>query len=481
MARCSKGKGCGASCIQQSHKCRKSLAPSGNQSVKSTRDLIKDLFGSQLGPKPEKAPQRLIVPGLSALNPADRESPSMKAALDDVSRLLKGESAQNLPLSRDVKSKGTGEVTRLQKALGLGELTRQEVGRDWQVLKDEAQRRKQELRDEIRKQQKLGTTKAKAKEKELQKELDKLNDALKSGESGKKSPVSQATKEARIGAKYFDQAFSPEKTVVGKQADYDWEGSARQGTNGKKGGFGSVLFQGDVVVKRGDLGENELEILRKVGQSGLGPQLIYGELGRRKETFAGVGIHDGRVAMTRVEGVEVGRLPSSKHVIGDTTAGDAYWKARADLHRLGVAHNDAHGDNVIVDGSGRPRFVDFGVSQDNPRAALSEAFGAIVNKSVIPPGAVIQGGMRKDLQSGTVRTSGILESPANQPRNLRQVYSNLTSVKAKMQRLGLSNDEIAQIMSSGIRNPESFYNMGVWGKLTNDQALDLITTLYNGI
>lgn len=464
MARCGKGKSCGATCIEQSDKCRKSLSQSNNTSLVSTRKLLEGLFGP--------------LPNLRSLPKSKSED---EKVFDDISRLLKGQEAKHIPLSRDVKSIGTGEVTRLQKALGLGELTRQEVGRDWQVLKDEALRRKQDLRDEIRKQQRLGTTKAKAKEKELQKELDELNAALKAGEGGKKGPVSQATKDARIGAKYFDQAFSPEKTVVGKQADYDWEGNAKQGTNGKKGGFGSVLFQGDTVVKRGDLGENELEILRKVGQAGLGPQLIYGEIGRRKETFAGVGIHDGRVAMSRVEGTEVGKFPSFREKVGDTTVGDAYWKARADLHRLGVAHNDTHGDNVIVDTSGHPRFVDFGISQDNPKAALSEAFGGIVNKTVIPPGAVIPGGMRRDNQAFLVKTSGMGEPAKDQPRNLRRIYSNLSNVKAHLRKLGMNNDEIAEVLASGIRNPDSRYNKGAWGKLTNDDAFQIINMLYDGI
>lgn len=464
MARCGKGKSCGATCIEKSDKCRKSLSQVNNNSLGSTRQLLEGLFGP--------------LPNLKSLPKTRTED---EKVLDDVSRLLKGQEAQHIPLSRDAKSKGAGEVTRLQKALGLGELTRQEVGRDWQVLKDEALRRKQELKDELRKQQRLGTTKAKAKEKELQKELDELNSALKAGEGGNKGPVSQATRDARIGAKYFDQAFSPEKTVVGKQADYDWEGNAKQGTNGKKGGFGSVLFQGDVVVKRGDLGENELEILRKVGQAGLGPQLIYGEIGKRKETFAGVGIHDGRVAMTRVEGTEVGKFPNFRERVGDTTVGDAYWKARADLHRLGIAHNDAHGDNVIIDSTGKPRFVDFGISQDNPRAALSEAFGAIVNKSVLPTGAVIPGGMRRDNQAFLVRTSGIAELDKDRPQNLRRIYSNLSRVKAHLRGLGLSNDEIAEVMASGIRNPDSRYNKGAWGRLTNDDAFQIINMLYDGI
>lgn len=436
------------------------------------------LWGSGLKETEPKAPQKLIVPGLSK---AGAPAPEDKLVFDDISRLLKGEEPRHIPLSKDVKSKGNGEVTRLQDALGLGKQTRAEVGRDWEVLKEEALRAKQELREEIRKQERLGTPGSKAKAKKLREKLDLLNEALKAGEAGAKEPVSSSTKDARIAARYFDRDFTPERTVTGKATDYAWEVNARTGANGKKGGFGSVLFEGDNVVKRGDIGERELEVMRKAGEAGIGPQLIYGEIGKRKETFGSVDIHEGRVAMTRVPGIEIGEFPSSKERVGDTTVGNVFWSARAALHRLGIAHNDCHGQNIIIDDRGFPRFVDFGLSQDNPKAALSEAFGGIVNRTVIPPGAVIQGGIRTDIQAGKVRISGVGAPAADRPESLNRIYANLTNVKTHLRKLGMSNDEIAQVMASGIRNPESFYNKGAWGKLTNEEALNIIGMLYNGV
>lgn len=467
MARCNKGKICGSTCINKGIKCRKSLQPSTSNSLKTAagellkreggiEDLIGGLFGVKLQPL----------------------APKSDPVMDDISRLLKGEEPLHIPLSRNAKSKGNGEVSRLQDALGMGKLTREEVGRDWEALRDEALRRKEELRGEIKRLSKLGTPKSKAKAAELKAELDKVNDALKVGSDKK---VSDSTREARIGAKYFDRDFSPEKTVAGKATDYDWEVNARVGSNGKRGGFGSVLFEGDIVVKRGDIGENELEIIRKVGEQGLGPQLIYGEIGGRKETFGSINIHSGRVAMTRVEGVELGTFSSSKERIGDTTVGDTFWRARAALHRLGVAHNDCHDKNIIVDSRGVPRFVDFGLSQDNPRAALSEAFGGIVNRTVIPPGAVIKGGIKGDPQASQVKISGKDAPASERPESLNRIYSNLTAVKAHMKKLGMSNDEIAQVMASGTRNSESFYNQGAWGKITNEEAIRIVGMLYDGV
>lgn len=437
---------------------------------------MSQLWGSALKKAEPKAPQKLVVPGLSKAMAPD---PADKLALDDISRMLKGEEPQHILLSKDVKSRSNGEVSKLQDALGLGKLTRQEVGRDWEVLKEEGLRAKQELKDEIKRLGKIGTPGSKAKAKDLQEKLNRLNEALKAGEGGQQ--VSSSTREARIGAKYFDQDFSPEKTVSGKATDYDWEINARTGDNGRRGGFGSVLYQGDTVVKRGDIGAKELEIIRKAGEAGIGPQLIYGEIGARKERFGSIDIHSGRVAMTRVPGTEIGEFTNFKEKVGDSTVGDTFWRARASLHRLGIAHNDSHGGNIIVDSHGVPRFVDFGLSQDNPKAALSEAFGGIVNKTVLPLGATIQGGLRKDIQATQVKVSGIGAPASERPDSLSRIYSNLTTVKTHLKKLGLSNDEIAQVMASGTRNPESFYNKGAWGKLTNEESQKIIGMLYDGI
>lgn len=474
MARCNKGKVCGSTCINKGIKCRKQLGPSNSeglakvsQSLSAKEGWIEDLVGGLFG-----------VPLKPLEKQPEKEKTKGSLILDDISRLLKGEEPLNISLTRDNKSRSNGEVSRLQGALGLGSLTRKEVGRDWEALKEEALRQKEELRGEIKRLGRIGTPATKAKAAQLKDQLNKLNAAL-AQEPGKQ--VSSSTKDARIGAKYFDQSFSPEKTVTGRASDYSWETNARSGTNGKKGGFGSVLFEGDTVVKRGDIGGKELEIIRKAGQLGIGPELIYGEIGKRKEMFGPISIHDGRVAMTRVQGQELGSFASPKDKIGDSTAGDVFWRARALLHRAGIAHNDSHGGNIIVDGKGVPKFVDFGVSQDNPKAALSEAFGGIVNRSVIPSGAVVKGGIRSDVQASKVAASGIKFSPTEQPASLRRMYSNLATVKAHLRKLGMSNDEIAEVMASGIRNPESRYNQGGWGKLTNEEAVKVIGMLYDGI
>ena len=86
----------------------------------------------------------------------------------------------------------------------------------------------------------------------------------------------------------------------------------------------------------------------------------------------------GRMAMDAAEGMTIGARQTPE-------VEKAYWEARATLHRGGIAHNDMHVENVFVDSKGKGRFVDFGLAQDNPKAALAEAMGVF---SKTPQGTV---------------------------------------------------------------------------------------------
>jgi hypothetical protein len=46
---------------------------------------------------------------------------------------------------------------------------------------------------------------------------------------------------------------------------------------------------------------------------------------------------------------------------------------------------------------------------------------------------------------------------------------------------GFSNSDIVSLMKTGIRKPESHFEKGVWNRMNNDLALDLINTLYEGV
>jgi hypothetical protein len=251
----------------------------------------------------------------------------------------------------------------------------------------------------------------------------------------------------------------------------------------------AILGKNGDVVKRGEIGQNEVAITDKVGKLGLGPRIISAELD-------GPGVFDaknskGRIAMTKVEGKPIGDRKADDEVNGVKVA-DAYWTARAQLHRAGIAHNDMHIDNVLIDNKGKARFVDLGVSQDNPKAAFAEAMGAFDP----PKGAVksrVKGAKGKgDFQARRFDgTAGPLLTQAQKTGNLKEletkapvaarVLNNMTSLQNRMLKDGYTRDDIATIMDHGVRNNDSTYNKGVWGKISNEQAIEYIGILYDGI
>ena len=57
---------------------------------------------------------------------------------------------------------------------------------------------------------------------------------------------------------------------------------------------------------------------------------------------------------------------------------ESYVSARKKMHLKGIAHNDAHEGNFMYDfKSKKGTLIDFGLAQDNPKAALKEAIGMV--------------------------------------------------------------------------------------------------------
>jgi serine/threonine protein kinase len=187
---------------------------------------------------------------------------------------------------------------------------------------------------------------------------------------------------------------------------------------------------------------------------------------------------NGRIAMSVVPGKQLMDMSSTRK-IGNTTAGDAYWAARASLHRLGVAHNDMHPGNLLIDKTGKGRWVDMGLAQDSPRAALAEALGVMRR----PPKSEEVGrgdwqgrnwGGETGLDNFTIRS--------NAPVNLRTMQSNHeTKVLPFLRSKGLDNDEIGEVMTLGIRAKPSQYTTGGFAKLSDADALQAINLLYTGV
>ena len=303
----------------------------------------------------------------------------------------------------------------------------------------------------------------------------------------KNTAASTNTKWHRQDAKDFDSDFKPTQTLGNKK--YDWSESYGPGTKELgSGSFGQVMkTKGPppLAVKRGEVGKDEAALIDKVGKADLGPKLVSGQVSVSKFAKPDETIHAGRLAMTIVPGRDLNDRKAEERV-GNTTVGDAFWKARGDLHRLGVAHNDMHPGNVFVDSKGKGRFVDMGMAQNNPKAALSEAMGAFEpHKEWNVPTRVNDIGEpdRGDWQVKRFKDMTGVRSkfPSDAPETYRKINSNRIDLENRMRRDGLSNEEIGQVMGSGIRNKESVYKDGVWTKISDEQAKSYIDDLYKGV
>jgi hypothetical protein len=413
--------------------------------------------------------------------------------MDDISRMMRGESPQNVKMVSASGEVGAGavmnkksQIAQLQSALGLGAQTRSEVGRDLEGLKNEAVSLQRKLNWEIN-LAKPGSRKLK----QLLDQKEKVDGALAANPTN----ANASTQYARESAKDTDKQINKNGITqeVGKRG-YNWDSSS--GSGSKKlgsGAYGTVMQEPNKgsAVKRGDIGVDEARLIDRIGKADLGPTLkaaqLDGETDRPNTRL-------GRLAMSVVPGKPIGNRGPGEEVNG-VKISDAYWKARADLHRMGIAHNDMHIDNVLVDKTGKGRFVDMGLAQESPKAALAEAMGAFQptpgNQAVRGRGAMGQGDWQVRRWSGTggellgaVERIPDRESVAKlnaEAPLLGRIRDNKNELQYQMRRDGFSKDDIATVMDHGIRSPLDTYNRGVWERMSDEQASNYINLLYDGI
>ena len=65
--------------------------------------------------------------------------------------------------------------------------------------------------------------------------------------------------------------------------------------------------------------------------------------------------------------------------------------------------------------------------------------------------------------------------------NAARVYANRSAAINRMKRMGLTDQEITDIMFHGIRSKDSSFEKGAMGKLSNEQAKEVIEVLYDGV
>ena len=421
MRRCSKGKSCGGTCINRNVSCRATLSPNVTNQIERAGDIFLRLLTETKPPRPEA--QRLI------------------------------------------------------KALGLGELTQREVGNDFPVLKREAERQLSELRSKP-----FMTSDEKDYVRQLQSALIIAR--------GNNTKADQSVLLDRIEARDFDNRFRPTNKIGG---DYDWSKSYSSGSHSIGGDslFGTVVASKSPppeVVKRGEVSEIEAKILEKLNGKDITPRLLSAEINKNNETDreGDISFYEGRVAMSRLEGKSVAEYKFYTDKVGNTTVGDSYFALRKKLHEAGVAHNDGHKENVIIDENGKGRFIDFGRAQDDPRAALSEAMGVLATRSLLPLGVVLKSPLHEfsgDYQSRRYEqfklpTSDVISKSQT---NLAKIIRNRTKVYSELAKLGLSKDEIAELVVHELNQPISSYNKGAWSKVSKKDAIQIIALLYEGV
>lgn len=533
--RCSKGKSCGATCIDRVERCVLELGPIISRSITQVRSKLGVVkLYEQVREQKVKGFQgkfnrirKELKQEVGGQIRASRDVLELKKRLQKEGLLPKSAKSENLG---DIFMRGI-EAGKREREAQKGPSVPEDLKRQLAALGGPRQLERSpgaRTRTPLAVRQDLAGIVSSAKKGDMTLMMDDISRIMRGslpqnieiasdrgelgvkgrfkGSATKPGATTGNTRWAREDAGDFDKGFKIYKRIRGDQDSEDWNESVSKGRKLGQGGFGTVMAAGgNKVHKRGEIGENEPEIIKRVGKAGIGPKLLVAELATPKGEEYGIKIHDGRIAMTKVDGKPMGNAKADDKINGKNVA-DIYWKAMADLHRLGIAHNDAHIDNILIDKSGKGRWVDMGLSQLSPKAALAEALGALplTLRNVKPQSVMAEdaaghmnrsvGGAYKpgNWQARRWDATGIKElermsSIGNRTQFVKnypvlgKVVDNKSAVQYALLKAGFSRDEIAALQTHGIRSPLSSYNDGPWKKMTDKQAQDLLNMLYDGI
>lgn len=299
--------------------------------------------------------------------------------------------------------------------------------------------------------------------------------------------------------------------------DFDMEMGEELG-EGAFGRVGIAMNDPDVVIKEGQIGPDELKALHALKDLPGFPSLINAEF---ESPFADSDKLDeigndpgflgdidswwdpqdqtgkpkypaaiGRFAMSKVNGKELHKWSPNEEDYeldedGESGMGDIarkIWQLRGQMHRRGFAHNDLHGGNIYIDDDRNISFLDMGLAQDEPLAALLEATGGIGLKDFLEgDGQLADEGQWKNL-----------------PRGLsKQLMDNASAVKqmiydASVEHMeGLDDDgifdfdeSIEELMTGGIRQEKGVLdNLREQIPMLGDRGgvMKLIERLYQGV
>ena len=405
-------------------------------------------------------------------------------------------------LKREIAALGAMTPRQLERSPGAVTRTPQGVRKELADNKLAAWGDDQ-LRNQLSAAKKLGRD---DKIKEIQAELDRRSNArwnqqvdkiadnvfdvkAKTVDKSITSPTaSGGTRWERGNAKDFDKDLTEGSLKrVGDKTYFGWNESYGSGSKAiGEGSYGSVIRNPDgTFVKRGAISETEGDIINILGKKDIGPKLVAADINGKhdwhQENF--VNIRKGRIAMSGVPGEPMGDVNSFAR-IGGKQVPDIYWKAMSDLHKLGIAHNDAHIDNILVDNTGKGRWVDLGLAQKSPKAALAEAIGSFSGGSGTKEGNWQTRRWNatgvKDWE-GHQRSGGTAKEFKEEFPVLGQIVGNRGKMFNQMRDYGLTSRDYADMAMTPIRSKLDVYGEGPWSKITDEQAQNLINILYDGV
>jgi hypothetical protein len=220
------------------------------------------------------------------------------------------------------------------------------------------------------------------------------------------------------------------------------------------------------VVKQGAIGEDEVKAWQTLQKTGRVPEFHGAVVSKNmKEVDSGLGGHVREAKGYLGLGEARGKTLYSQVFDNDQKRDmiNEYIRARRDIHKAGVAHNDMHAGNVYYDqATKKAQLIDFGLAQVSPKAALMEAL------------STNQG----DWQSERVFY-------AFKPRGPEPSYGPYNRFRRNQQKVlnALENEgfDTRTILFAGIRNKAEYIDQLFDDELTDDRARQLIDQLYEGV
>jgi len=221
------------------------------------------------------------------------------------------------------------------------------------------------------------------------------------------------------------------------------------------------------IIKRGKIGEHEVEVWQKLQGTGRVPEIHGAAVSKgMKEIGAGYGGHvreaNGYLGLGMAKGQTVGSLNRQGNPDRDTRQNvvNEYIRARKDIHLAGVAHNDMHAQNIFYDRTtGKAQLIDFGLAQPTYKAALMEALNT----------------NRGDWQAERFLRS--YKQSGDSPEALMRLSANQARVATKMQREGI---DINKVYDMGIRNKPEHIDR-VLNNMSEAAAEAYLKVLYDGV